>query len=100
MALDAFERPIMAAVRTQVLTAQAAARHMIRQGAGGHLATIGLTHMCPRWDAHIVGGRHPIACARWTWSGLEGDRAPQRGQGRAGATSTTTAKTARYEKFA
>jgi 3-oxoacyl-[acyl-carrier protein] reductase len=34
MPLEDFERPIVTAVRTQFLTARAAARHMIRQGSG------------------------------------------------------------------
>jgi 3-oxoacyl-[acyl-carrier protein] reductase len=34
MPLEDFERPVVSAVRTQFLTARAAARHMIRQGSG------------------------------------------------------------------
>jgi 3-oxoacyl-[acyl-carrier protein] reductase len=34
MSLEDFERPVVTAVRTQFLTARAAARHMIRQGSG------------------------------------------------------------------
>ena len=34
MPLEDFERPVMTAVRTQFLTARAAARHMISQGSG------------------------------------------------------------------
>jgi hypothetical protein len=34
MSLEDFERPVITAVRTQFLTARAAARHMIRQGSG------------------------------------------------------------------
>ena len=34
MPLEDFERPVVTAVRTQFLTSRAAARHMIRQGAG------------------------------------------------------------------
>ena len=34
ISLEDFERPVMRAVRTQFLTARAAARHMIGQGAG------------------------------------------------------------------
>src|SRR5215207_3495958 len=34
MPLEDFERPVATAVRTQFLTARAAARHMIRQGSG------------------------------------------------------------------
>lgn len=34
MACEDFERPIFTAVRTQFLTARAAARHMVRQGSG------------------------------------------------------------------
>ncbi len=34
MPLEDFERPVMTAVRTQFLTARAAARHMIAQGSG------------------------------------------------------------------
>jgi 3-oxoacyl-[acyl-carrier protein] reductase len=34
MPLEDFERPVIIAVRTQFLTARAAARHMIRQGSG------------------------------------------------------------------
>jgi len=34
MALEDFERPVVNAVRTQILTARAAARHMIPQGSG------------------------------------------------------------------
>jgi len=38
MALEDFERPIVTAVRTTFLTSRAAARHMMRQGAGVILA--------------------------------------------------------------
>jgi len=48
MALEDFERPIMTAVRTQLLTSRAAARHMIRQGSGVILTFGG------------SGGRDPI----------------------------------------
>ena len=48
MPLTDFERPIMAAVRTQFLTTRAAARHMIRQGSGVILTFGG------------AGGRDPI----------------------------------------
>lgn len=48
MALEDFERPVMAAVRTQFLTSRAAARHMIRQGSGVILTFGG------------AGGRDPI----------------------------------------
>jgi NAD(P)-dependent dehydrogenase (short-subunit alcohol dehydrogenase family) len=34
MMLEDFERPVVTAVRTQFLTARAAARHMVRQGSG------------------------------------------------------------------
>ena len=43
-----FERPVMTAVRTQFLTARAAARHMIRQGSGVILTFGG------------AGGRDPV----------------------------------------
>lgn len=48
MGLEDFERPVVAAVRTQFLTARAAARHMIRQGSGVILTLGG------------AGGRDPI----------------------------------------
>lgn len=48
MSLEDFERPVKAAVRTQFLTARAAARHMIRQGSGVILTFGG------------SGGRDPI----------------------------------------
>jgi 3-oxoacyl-[acyl-carrier protein] reductase len=48
MALEDFERPVANAVRTQFLTARAAARHMIRQGSGVILTFGG------------SGGRDPI----------------------------------------
>jgi len=48
MALGDFGRPILNAVRTQFLTARAAARHMVRQGAGVILTFGG------------AGGRDPI----------------------------------------
>jgi 3-oxoacyl-[acyl-carrier protein] reductase len=48
MPLEDFERPVMSAVRTQVLTAKAAARYMIRQGSGVILTFGG------------AGGRDPI----------------------------------------
>lgn len=48
MAPDDFERPVVTAVRTQFLTARAAARHMIRQGSGVILTFGG------------AGGRDPI----------------------------------------
>jgi 3-oxoacyl-[acyl-carrier protein] reductase len=48
MSLEDFERPVITAVRTQFLTARAAARHMIRQGSGVILTFGG------------AGGRDPI----------------------------------------
>src|SRR5215211_1046026 len=48
MPLEDFERPVIIAVRTQFLTAKAAARHMIRQGSGVILTFGG------------AGGRDPI----------------------------------------
>jgi 3-oxoacyl-[acyl-carrier protein] reductase len=48
MPLEDFERPVMSAVRTQFLSARAAARHMIRQGSGMILTFGG------------AGGRDPI----------------------------------------
>jgi NAD(P)-dependent dehydrogenase (short-subunit alcohol dehydrogenase family) len=48
MPLEDFERPVMSAVRTQFLSARAAARHMIRQGSGVILTFGG------------AGGRDPI----------------------------------------
>ena len=48
MPLEDFERPVMTAVRTQFLTAKAAARHMVRQGSGVILTFGG------------AGGRDPI----------------------------------------
>ncbi len=48
MTLGDFERPVMAAVRTQFLTSRAAARHMIGQGSGVILTFGG------------AGGRDPI----------------------------------------
>jgi 3-oxoacyl-[acyl-carrier protein] reductase len=48
MPLEDFERPVVSAVRTQFLTARAAARHMIRQGSGVILTFGG------------AGGRDPI----------------------------------------
>ncbi len=48
MPLEDFERPIVTAVRTQFLTARAAARHMIRQGSGVILTFGG------------AGGRDPV----------------------------------------
>ncbi len=48
MALEDFERPVITAVRTQFLTARAAARHMIGQGSGVILTFGG------------AGGRDPI----------------------------------------
>jgi 3-oxoacyl-[acyl-carrier protein] reductase len=48
MALEDFERPVITAVRTQFLTARAAARHMIGQGSGVILTFGG------------SGGRDPI----------------------------------------
>jgi 3-oxoacyl-[acyl-carrier protein] reductase len=48
MSLEDFERPVVNAVRTQFLTARAAARHMIRQGSGVILTFGG------------SGGRDPI----------------------------------------
>lgn len=48
MASEDFERPIFTAVRTQFLTARAAARHMVRQGSGVILTLGG------------AGGRDPI----------------------------------------
>ena len=48
MALEDFERPVVNAVRTQFLTARAAARHMVRQGSGVILTFGG------------AGGRDPI----------------------------------------
>ena len=48
MPLEDFERPVVNAVRTQFLTARAAARHMIRQGSGVILTFGG------------AGGRDPI----------------------------------------
>jgi 3-oxoacyl-[acyl-carrier protein] reductase len=48
MPLEDFERPVVTAVRTQFLTSRAAARHMIRQGAGVILTFGG------------AGGRDPI----------------------------------------
>jgi 3-oxoacyl-[acyl-carrier protein] reductase len=48
MALEDFKRPVMTAVRTQFLTSRAAARHMIRQGAGVILTFGG------------AGGRDPV----------------------------------------
>jgi 3-oxoacyl-[acyl-carrier protein] reductase len=48
MDLEDFERPVVNAVRTQFLTARAAARHMIRQGSGAILTFGG------------AGGRDPI----------------------------------------
>jgi len=48
MSVEDFERPVVAAVRTQCLTSRAAARHMIRQGSGVILTFGG------------AGGRDPI----------------------------------------
>ena len=48
MAPEDFERPVVTAVRTQFLTARAAARHMVRQGSGVILTFGG------------AGGRDPI----------------------------------------
>ena len=48
MPLEDFERPVVSAVRTQFLSARAAARHMIRQGSGVILTFGG------------AGGRDPI----------------------------------------
>jgi 3-oxoacyl-[acyl-carrier protein] reductase len=48
MAPEAFERPVVNAVRTQFLTSRAAARHMISQGSGVILTLGG------------AGGRDPI----------------------------------------
>jgi 3-oxoacyl-[acyl-carrier protein] reductase len=48
MAIEDFQQPVVAAVRTQFLTARAAARHMIRQGSGVILTFGG------------SGGRDPI----------------------------------------
>src|SRR3712207_8554925 len=48
MPLEDFERPVVAGVRTQFLTARAAARHMISQGSGVILTFGG------------AGGRDPI----------------------------------------
>jgi NAD(P)-dependent dehydrogenase (short-subunit alcohol dehydrogenase family) len=48
MPLEDFERPVISAVRTQFLSARAAARHMIRQGSGVILTFGG------------AGGRDPI----------------------------------------
>ena len=43
MELEDFERPVINAVRTQFLTARAAARHMISQGSGVILTRCGLS---------------------------------------------------------
>jgi len=56
LSLDDFERPVVTAVRTQFLTAGAAARHMIRQGSGVILAFGGKGGRDPLRD-YVLGGR-------------------------------------------
>jgi NAD(P)-dependent dehydrogenase (short-subunit alcohol dehydrogenase family) len=56
MPLADFERPVVAAVRTQFLTARAAARHMIRQGSGVILMFGGRGGRDPLRDS-VLGGR-------------------------------------------
>ncbi len=50
MSLDDFERPVITAVRTTFLTATAAARHMIKQGAGMILAFGGYGDPLPGYN--------------------------------------------------
>jgi 3-oxoacyl-[acyl-carrier protein] reductase len=56
MPLEDFERPVMTAVRTQFLTARAAARHMIKQGSGVILTFGGAGGRDPIRD-YCTGGR-------------------------------------------
>jgi 3-oxoacyl-[acyl-carrier protein] reductase len=56
LSLDDFERPVLTAVRTQLLTARAAARHMIRQGSGVILTFGGKGGRDPLRD-YVLGGR-------------------------------------------
>ncbi len=56
MSLEDFERPVVTAVRTQFLTAKAAARHMIRQGSGVILTFGGRGGRDPLRD-YASGGR-------------------------------------------
>ena len=53
MALEDFERPVIAAVRTMFLTSRAAARHMIRQGSGVIMAFGGYGDPIP---GYYLGG--------------------------------------------
>jgi 3-oxoacyl-[acyl-carrier protein] reductase len=53
MALEDFERPVIAAVRTMFLTSRAAARHMIRQGSGVIMAFGGYGDPMP---GYYLGG--------------------------------------------
>ncbi|WP_354637582.1 SDR family NAD(P)-dependent oxidoreductase [Kitasatospora camelliae] len=55
MSLEAFERPVLNAVRSLFLTARAAARHMIRQGSGVILTFGGDGGHDPIRDYHIGG---------------------------------------------
>lgn len=56
LSLDDFERPVLTAVRSQFLTARAAARHMIRQRSGVILTFGGRGGRDPLRD-YVTGGR-------------------------------------------
>jgi NAD(P)-dependent dehydrogenase (short-subunit alcohol dehydrogenase family) len=56
MSFDDFAAPIMTAVRSQFLTARAAARHMVRQGSG---VILGLTSGSSRGTMPLMGNTGP-----------------------------------------
>jgi 3-oxoacyl-[acyl-carrier protein] reductase len=65
MPLEDFERPVVTAMRTQFLTSRAAARHMIRQGAGVILTFGGAGGRDPIRD-YCTGGRQ-VYLQRLNW---------------------------------
>ncbi|MBI1881239.1 MAG: SDR family oxidoreductase [Chloroflexi bacterium] len=73
MSLDDFAHPVIIATRTQFLTARAAARHMVKQGAGVILTITAVPDPAPN-----VGG-FDVACAaiEGLWRSFAAELGPQ-----------------------
>jgi 3-oxoacyl-[acyl-carrier protein] reductase len=71
MSVDDFMRPVVTALRSQFLTAKAAARHMTRQGSGVILLFGGLGGYHVLRDYMTGGHQHPMGGTQVTFGALD-----------------------------